>query len=133
MPGDGYSSEHWPTQICLRKAEKILQVTFDDGKAFDLPAELLRVESPSAEVQGHVPDQKKTVHGRRRVGIMELEPVGNYAIRIKFDDLHDTGIYSWQYLYKLATEQDQLWSQYLQQLEQAGQSRIADSINFKSI
>jgi DUF971 family protein len=123
MPGDGYSSEHWPTQIRLRKTEKILQVTFDDGKAFDLPAELLRVESPSAEVQGHVPDQKKTVPGRRHVGIMELEPVGNYAIRIKFDDLHDTGIFSWQYLYHVGCHKDEIWDSYLKNLEEKGLSR----------
>jgi len=123
MNGDGYSSEHWPTQIRLRKQEKILDVTFDDGSTFALPAELLRVESPSAEVQGHIPDQKQTVPGRRHVGIMELEPVGNYAIRIKFDDLHDTGIFSWQYLYHLGSHQDEIWQAYLKNLEEKGLSR----------
>ncbi|MEL0022199.1 MAG: DUF971 domain-containing protein [Rickettsiales bacterium] len=123
MNGDGYSSEHWPTQIRLRKQEKILDVTFDDGSTFALPAELLRVESPSAEVQGHIPDQKQTVPGRRHVGIMELEPVGNYAIRIKFDDLHDTGIFSWQYLYHLGSRQDEIWQAYLKNLEEKGLSR----------
>ena len=123
MPSDGYSSQHWPTQVRLRKAEKLLEVTYDDGNAFALPAELLRVESPSAEVQGHVPDQKQIVPGRRFVGIMDLEPVGNYAIRIKFDDLHDTGIYSWQYLYHLGLNKDEIWSDYLKNLEEKGLSR----------
>ena len=123
MPSDGYSSQHWPTQVRLRKAEKLLEVTYDDGNAFALPAELLRVESPSAEVQGHVPDQKQIVPGRRFVGIMDLEPVGNYAIRIKFDDLHDTGIYSWQYLYHLGLNKDEIWSDYLKNLEENGLSR----------
>ena len=123
MPSDGYSSQHWPTQVRLRKAEKLLEVTYDDGNAFALPAELLRVESPSAEVQGHVPDQKQIVPGRRFVGIMDLEPVGNYAIRIKFDDLHDTGIFSWQYLYHLGLNKNEIWSDYLKNLEEKGLSR----------
>ena len=123
MPSDGYSSQHWPTQVRLRKAEKLLEVTYDDGSTFALPAELLRVESPSAEVQGHVPDQKQIVPGRRFVGIMDLEPVGNYAIRIKFDDLHDTGIFSWQYLYHLGLNKDEIWSDYLKNLEEKGLSR----------
>ena len=123
MPSDGYSSQHWPTQVRLRKAENLLEVTYDDGSAFALPAELLRVESPSAEVQGHVPDQKQIVPGRRFVGIMDLEPVGNYAIRIKFDDLHDTGIFSWQYLYHLGLNKDKIWSDYLKNLEEKGLSR----------
>ena len=123
MPSDGYSSQHWPTQVRLRKAEKLLEVTYDDGSTFALPAELLRVESPSAEVQGHVPDLKQIVPGRRFVGIMDLEPVGNYAIRIKFDDLHDTGIYSWQYLYHLGLNKDEIWSDYLKNLEEKALSR----------
>ena len=123
MPSDGYSSQHWPTQVRLRKAAKLLEVTYDDGSAFALPAELLRVESPSAEVQGHVPDQKQIVPGRRFVGIMDLEPVGNYAIRIKFDDLHDTGIFSWQYLYHLGLNKNEIWSDYLKNLEEKGLSR----------
>jgi DUF971 family protein len=120
---DGFSVVHWPTEIRLRKAEKTLEVDFDDGSSFSLPAELLRVESPSAEVQGHNPTQKQTVSGRRHVGIMELEPVGNYAVRIKFDDLHDTGIYSWDYLYYLGKNKDEAWSNYLAALEEKGLSR----------
>ena len=101
MDDDNFSSEHWPTQIRLKTEEKVLEVDFDDGSRFAFPAELLRVESPSAEVQGHSPTDKQTIAGRRHVGILAVEPVGNYAVRIKFDDLHDTGIFSWQYLYEL--------------------------------
>ena len=113
----------WPTGLKLKKAERILEVSFDDGARFRLPAELLRVESPSAEVQGHGASQKQIVAGRRHVGIMGLEPVGNYAIRLKFDDLHDTGLFSWAYLYELGLKQDSLWQGYLDNLEKAGLSR----------
>jgi DUF971 family protein len=113
----------WPTEIRLRKAEKILEVVFDDGHAFRIPAELLRVESPSAEVQGHSPSQKTLVGGRRHVGIMEVEPVGNYAVRLVFDDLHDTGIYTWSYLYHLGQNQDRLFREYLDALGAKGLSR----------
>jgi DUF971 family protein len=123
MPTDDYATEHWPTEIRLRKQEKILEVDFDDGSRFALPAELLRVESPSAEVQGHGPSQKTLIAGRRHVGIMAVEPVGNYAVRIKFDDLHDTGIYSWRYLYNLGREKDRLWRDYLDALAEHGLSR----------
>jgi DUF971 family protein len=111
------------TEIRLRKADKTLDVTFDNGRKFAFPAELLRVESPSAEVQGHGPSQKTIIAGRRHVGIMELEPVGNYAVRIRFDDLHDTGMYSWRYLYHLGKNQEKLWADYLKALEQRGLSR----------
>jgi len=123
MASDGFSSEHWPTEIRLKAAEKILEIDFDDGSRFALPAELLRVESPSAEVQGHGPDEKKLITGRRHVGIMRVEPVGNYAIRIVFDDLHDTGIFSWQYLYRLGRNKDQIWQDYLDDLTTEGGSR----------
>ncbi len=113
----------WPVQLRLIRAEKRIEIEFDDGKKFALPAEYLRVESPSAEVQGHDPRQKITVPGRIHVGIMELEPVGNYAVRIKFDDLHDTGIYSWDYLYQLGVEQPQRWRTYLAALKEKGLSR----------
>lgn len=111
------------TEIRLRKADKILEVDFDDGTRVSLPAELLRVESPSAEVMGHGPGQKTIVPGRAEVGIMDLEPVGNYAIRIKFDDLHDTGIYSWDYLHALGADKDRLYAEYLAALERMGLSR----------
>jgi DUF971 family protein len=112
-----------PTEIRLDRAAKLLHVAFDDGTRFALPAELLRVESPSAEVQGHAPTQKQLVTGRRHVGIMTLEPVGNYAVRLIFDDLHDTGIYSWEYLHDLGRNQDRLWSAYLAALAERGLSR----------
>jgi DUF971 family protein len=116
------NSRH-PVEIRLKRNEKALEIDFDDGRSFRLPAELLRVESPSAEVQGHGQDTKTIVAGRRHVGIMELEPVGNYAIRIKFDDLHDTGLYSWDWLYGLGANQDEIWQEYLDALEARGLSR----------
>jgi DUF971 family protein len=113
----------WPVELRLKRAEKLLEVAFDDGSRFSLPAEYLRVESPSAEVQGHGPGQRTLVHGRAHVGIMELEPVGNYAVRIKFDDLHDTGIYSWNYLYQLGVEHEKRWREYRDALSANGLSR----------
>ena len=118
-----YSQQHKPTEIRLKSKEKILELDFEDGATFSLPAELLRVESPSAEVQGHSPSQKQVVAGRRHVGIMGVEPVGNYAITIKFDDLHDTGIYTWDTFYKLGLSQDEMWSEYLAAIKDAGLSR----------
>jgi DUF971 family protein len=118
-----FSVQHRPVEIRLKKAEKILEIDYDDGSKFALPAELLRVESPSAEVMGHGPGQKQIVAGRAQVGIMDLEPVGNYAIRIKFDDLHDTGIFSWDYLFELGTNKDALYAAYLAALDAKGLSR----------
>jgi DUF971 family protein len=117
------SSPPRPTEIRLKKAEKVLEIDFDDGRRYALPAELLRVESPSAEVQSHSVDGKITVPGRRHVGIMEIEPVGHYAIRIVFDDLHDTGIFSWDYLYQLGADMERYWRDYLAALEAQGLSR----------
>lgn len=117
------ASAHWPLEIRLRKAEKTLEVAFEDGRRFSYPAELLRVESPSAEVQGHGASQKQIVSGRRHVGILAVEPVGNYAVRIRFDDLHDTGIFSWQYLRDLGENQDRIWAEYLANLEAKGLRR----------
>jgi len=116
-------TEHWPTELRLKSAERLLEVSFDNGARFRLPAEYLRVESPSAEVQGHGPGEKQLVSGRAEVGILRLEPVGNYAVRIVFDDTHDTGIFSWSYLYQLGIEQERRWRDYLAALERAGQSR----------
>jgi DUF971 family protein len=112
-----------PTEIRIKRAEKILEITFDDGAKFRLPAEYLRVESPSAEVQGHSAEQRVTIAGRRHVGIMTVESVGNYAIQIHFDDMHDTGIFSWSYLYQLGEEQEQRSADYLAALESEGKSR----------
>jgi DUF971 family protein len=119
----GFETRHWPVEIRLRKAEKRLDVAFDDGRSFSYTAELLRVESPSAEVQGHGASQKQVVSGRRHVGILGLEQVGNYAVRIRFDDLHDSGIFSWQYLRELGENQDKVWSDYVASLEARGLSR----------
>ena len=118
-----FTTKHWPVEIRLKRAEKLLEIEFDDGQTFHYPAELLRVESPSAEVQGHGPSQKTTIAGRRHVGIIALESVGNYAVRIKFDDLHDTGIFSWPYLHHLGQHQEQIWRDYLAALEAKGLSR----------
>jgi DUF971 family protein len=117
------AAQPWPTELRLKRAEKLLEIAFDDGKRFRLPAEYLRVESPSAEVQGHGPGQKQLVHGRAHVGILSVEPVGNYAVRLVFDDLHDTGIYSWSYLRQLGEEQEKRWRDYLAALAAAGLSR----------
>ncbi len=112
-----------PSKIHVRKAQKTLEIIFKDQSTFVYPAEYLRVESPSAEVQGHGPDQKTLVVGRRHVGIASVEPVGNYAIRIVFDDLHDTGIFSWQYLHQLGVEKEDRWNRYLAGIKKAGLSR----------
>ena len=112
-----------PTEIRLKRAERLLDVSFDDGTRFSLPAEYLRVESPSAEVQGHGPGQKVLVAGRREVGIMRVEPVGHYAIRIVFDDLHDSGIFSWAYLQTLGREYAERWAAYEQELAAKGLTR----------
>ncbi len=118
-----FGTLHRPKEIRLKREEKVLEIDFDDGRSFSLPAELLRVESPSAEVQGHSPSQKTVIAGRRHVGILEVVPIGNYAIRIKFDDLHDTGIFSWDTLYDYGVRQDELWQGYLDALEAKGLSR----------
>ena len=113
----------WPVELRVRRAERRLEVDFDDGASFTLPAELLRVESPSAEVMGHGPGQKTIVAGRRHVGILAAEPVGNYAVRLRFDDLHETGIFTWTYLYQLGEEQERVWQDYLAALAARGLSR----------
>ncbi len=123
MKGEAHASRHRPVEIRVKSQQKALEIDFDDGTTVTLPAELLRVESPSAEVQGHGAGQRKTVPGRRHVGIMSVEPVGNYAIRITFDDLHDTGIYSWNYLHELGCNQESVWQAYLDRLDAEGLSR----------
>jgi DUF971 family protein len=113
----------WPVELRYSKAERILYVTFDDGAAFKFPAEFLRVESPSAEVQGHGAATKILVAGKRNVAIERLEPVGRYAVRLVFDDGHDTGLFSWDYLSKLGREQSKRWFEYEARLKSAGMSR----------
>ena len=120
---DEFGTKHWPVEIRVKSAEKRLEIDFDDGKNFALPAELLRVESPSAEVQGHGPGGKTLVPGKRNVGIAGVDAVGNYAIRIRFDDGHDTGIFSWTYLREMGERQDEMWNAYLAALAQRGLSR----------
>ena len=113
----------WPTEIRLKKDRAAIAVLFDDGKRFELPAEMLRVLSPSAEVQGHSPAERKTVPGKRNVKISAVEPVGNYAVRLRFDDGHDTGLYSWDYLLRLGREGDALFAGYLADLAKQGLAR----------
>jgi DUF971 family protein len=113
----------WPTELRLHKDRKTLTVSFGNGQSFDLPAEYLRVKSPSAEVQGHSPDERKTVPGKKNVMILEVQPVGNYAVRLVFDDLHSTGIFSWDYLHELGREYRRYWQEYLDELAQKNLSR----------
>jgi DUF971 family protein len=113
----------WPTELRLAKDRKALTVTFDNGESHTLDAEYLRVMSPSAEVQGHSPDERKTVPGKRQVAILEVHPIGNYAVRLVFDDLHSTGIYSWDYLFGLGKNFESNWQEYLDELAGKGLSR----------
>ena len=119
----GESSKPWPTELRLHKDRKTLTVVFDNAEAFDLTAEYLRVSSPSAEVQGHSPNERKTVGGKSQVAILEVNPVGNYAVRLVFDDMHSTGIYSWDYLLTLGRNRDANWQDYLSELAGKGLSR----------
>ena len=116
-------AQAWPSELRLHKDRKTLTVTFDGGQSFDLPAEYLRVKSPSAEVQGHSADERKTVAGKRDVGIIEVLPVGNYAVRLVFDDLHSTGIYGWEYLLDLGRNHARYWQDYLDELAAKNLSR----------
>jgi DUF971 family protein len=115
--------EAWPTELRLSKDRKLLTVAFDDGQRFELSAEYLRVKSPSAEVQGHSPAERKTVGGKQDVAILEVTPIGNYAVRLTFDDMHSTGIYTWPYLSNLGRNQPKLWQEYLDELAAKGLSR----------
>ncbi|MCJ8310764.1 MAG: DUF971 domain-containing protein [Rhizobiaceae bacterium] len=112
-----------PTELRVAKDKRALTVTFDSGERFEMSAELLRVESPSAEVQGHDPSQKKIIPGKSKVEILKVEPIGNYAVRLVFDDMHDTGIYSWDVLYRLGSQAETLMSTYLAKMAELGLSR----------
>ena len=116
-----------PTEITLHKKSRVLELGFEDGTRYQLPAEFLRVYSPSAEVRGHGPGQETLQTGKRNVEITDLEAVGNYAVKPSFSDGHDTGLYSWDLLYDLGANQETLWADYLARLEKAGASRDKDS------
>lgn len=113
----------WPTELKVQDKGRILKVSFDDGRSFELPAELLRVMSPSAEVQGHSRSDRKVIGGKRHVAIVAVDPVGTYAVRLGFDDSHDTGLYTWAYLHELGCAQAAKWAAYLGELEAKGLSR----------
>jgi len=121
-----------PTEIKLHQQSKLLELSFADGKTFQLPCEFLRVHSPSAEVRGHGPGQEVLQVGKKDVDITHIEPVGSYAILLVFSDGHDTGIFSWDLLYNFGLHQDEMWQHYLQRMEQAGASRerVAGSLAF---
>jgi DUF971 family protein len=121
VPGD--RTMPTPTELNLHQQSRVLEISYEDGSHFTLPCEYLRVYSPSAEVQGHGPGEGVLQVGKEDVGVDRIEPVGNYAICLHFDDGHNTGIYSWEYLYNLGKEQERLWKEYLNELEQAGHHR----------
>ena len=116
-------SDAWPSELRLHKDRKTLTVTFGADERFDLPAEYLRVKSPSAEVQGHSAEERKTVPGKRDVAIMEVLPVGNYAVRLVFDDMHSTGIFGWDYLRDLGRNRDKYWQEYVDELAAKNMTR----------
>jgi DUF971 family protein len=120
-------TQPWPVEIRLKRDRKTLAIQFDDGVTHELPAELLRVLSPSAEVQGHSPEQRKTIGGKKDIAIAAVDRVGNYAVRITFDDRHDTGIYAWSYLRRLGDQRENLWTAYLAELEAKGLRREAQA------
>ena len=122
-PGMEADQKAWPTEVRLRKDRRALIVTFDQGESIELSAEYLRVRSPSAEVQGHSPDERKTVAGKKNVMILEVHPIGNYAVRLLFDDMHSTGIFSWDYLLALGRNRERNWQDYLDELAAKGLSR----------
>ena len=117
------ASERWPTEIRLSGDKRTLNVAFEDGGRFALPAEYLRVSSPSAEVQGHSHSERKVIGAKRDVAILKVEPIGNYAVKLTFDDMHDTGLFGWGYLYDLGREYRNRWATYLSELEDRGLSR----------
>ncbi len=112
-----------PQAITVHEQSRVLEVAFDDGEQFRIPFELLRVYSPSAEVMGHGPGQEVLQTGKRDVTLVDLQPVGNYAIQPSFSDGHNSGIFTWAYLYELGRDQDKLWQRYLQRLQEAGRDR----------
>jgi DUF971 family protein len=116
-----------PVELRLRKASRCLAIEFDDGNRFELPFEYLRVYSPSAEVKGHGPGQEFLQTGKERVQVRKIEPIGHYAVRLHFDDGHNTGLYSWKYLYELGRDRERNWQAYLDRLSAAGYARSPDA------
>jgi DUF971 family protein len=123
MSGKSGAVHPWPSEIRLSKDRRALTVAFEGGETHALAAEYLRVKSPSAEVQGHAPEERKTVPGKRNVQILEVHPIGNYAVRLVFDDLHSTGIYSWVYFLDLGRNRARYWQDYLDELAAKNMSR----------
>ncbi|MGY2052552.1 gamma-butyrobetaine hydroxylase-like domain-containing protein [Methylobacterium sp. JK268] len=117
------SDAAWPTEIRLSADKRVLHVAFEDGTAYALPAEYLRVESPSAEVQGHAPSERQWIGGKREVQILSVAPVGNYAVKLTFDDRHDTGLYTWSYLRELGQEERDRFGRYCEEIARRGLSR----------
>lgn len=112
-----------PSKLTVRKDKKSLEIAFEENEVYELTAEMLRVLSPSAEVQGHSPEQRKTIGGKRNVEIMSMEPVGNYAVRITFDDMHNTGIFSWSYFRELGQNKEERWAEHLSELAEKNMAR----------
>jgi DUF971 family protein len=121
-------NKHTPTEIKLHQKSRQMEISFADGKRFELSYEFLRVYSPSAEVRGHGPGQEVLQVGKKNVEITAIEPVGSYAVQPRFSDGHDSGLYSWDYLYELGLDRDQLWQQYLQRMQAAGANREPGTI-----
>jgi DUF971 family protein len=121
--GESGPQKIWPTEIRLSPDKAMLTIGYEDGARFGLRAEYLRVMSPSAEVQGHAPSERKTVGGKRNVQILAVEPVGNYAVRLVFDDMHQTGLFTWVYLRELGEQEAERWAGYLAELAEKGLSR----------
>ena len=115
----------WPTELRIKRGERVLEIDYDDGASFRLPAEYLRVMTPSAADRGHGAGQGRTVDGKQAVGLNDAAAIGRYAVRLKFDDGHDTGLYSWDELYRLGRDHDRLWAEYLKRLAREGLSRTA--------
>ena len=119
--------EHLPTDIKLHQTSRVLEIAFENGQVFELSCEYLRVHSPSAEVRGHSPEQAVLQIDKEEVNILEIEPMGNYAIKLVFDDGHNTGLYTWDYLYELGAYRDEFWQRYLEALEAAGHKHREDT------
>jgi DUF971 family protein len=128
MPAPNSPAHHTPVSLTVHQQSRALEIEFDDGRAFRIPFELMRVYSPSAEVQGHGPGQETLQTGKREVVIDAIEPVGHYAVKPTFSDGHDTGLFTWDYLYRLGAQQDELLAQYLERLALAGLDRDAEMI-----